>query len=89
MIGMQEVFLGQSGAQILPLDQLEHSHGITAKSARMYTRFFGQTGVRLCGQTHRTMLLEVLTDLITAPPYLRDADGYGIYTKTQTHNTFF
>lgn len=88
MLGLQQVFSSQKAAQIVPLDQLTQSHGIAAKSARMYERFFGQAGVRLNTLTHSEMLIDALEGLIKARPEIKDVDGYGIYTKTQTHNTF-
>ncbi|MGJ8628479.1 MAG: hypothetical protein ACSHXB_16075 [Sulfitobacter sp.] len=89
MLGMQHVFLSQKDAHIVPLDQIDQTHGIGAKSARMYTRFFGQTGVRLNTLSHCDMLIDALEGLLADRPHLREIDGYGIYTKTQTHNTFF
>ncbi len=89
MIGMQQVNVGECLTSIVPLDQLEGSHGIAPSSARMYTRFFGQKAVRLSKHTHREMLLDSLSGLIADNPELKSTDGYGIYTKTQTHNTFF
>jgi 3-oxoacyl-[acyl-carrier-protein] synthase III len=89
MVGMQHVHIGQRGAYFMPLDRLEDSHNVKASSARMYTRFFGQTAVRLSSSTHRDMLLDALSGLLDAHPQLRQLDGYGLYTKTQTHNTFF
>jgi hypothetical protein len=55
----------------------------------MYTRFFGQTAVRLCANTHREMLLDALSGLLDHHPELRRVEGFGVYAKTQTHNTFF
>ncbi len=89
MLGLQHVYLGREKAEIVPLDGLSHSHGIAPSSARMYDRFFGQTGVRLCANTHREMLLDALGGLVQRHPELRQTDGYGLYAKTQTHNTPF
>ncbi|WP_429933063.1 hypothetical protein [Agrobacterium vitis] len=89
MIGMQQIHLGQRGMRTVPLDQLAGSHGVTPNSARIYTRFFGQTAVCLSAHSHSEMLLDALSGLIADNPALRSIEGYGIYTKTQTHNTFF
>jgi hypothetical protein len=86
---MQQIYLGERGTQIVPLDQLAGSHGVTGNSARRYTRFFGQTAVCLSIHSHREMLLDALSGLIADNPALKSIEGYGIYTKTQTHNTFF
>ncbi|MEO9820198.1 MAG: hypothetical protein ABJ370_12085 [Paracoccaceae bacterium] len=89
MLGMQDVYLSQKEARIVSLDQLDSSHGIAAKPARIYSRFFGQTGVRLSTLYHNAMLIDALEGLLLRSPELRDIEGFGIYAKTQTHNTPF
>ncbi len=89
MLGLQNVYLSQQKAEIVPLDRLAQSHGVSAQSARMYNRFFGQTNVRLCSNTHREMLLDALTGLVDHQPDLLRMEGFGLYAKTQTHNTPF
>lgn len=79
----------ETGTPIVPIDQLADTHGVTRNSARMYARFFGQTAVCLSKHSDREMLLDALSGLIADNPLLKVIDGYGIYTKTQTHNTFF
>ena len=88
-MGMHDVYLGQRNAEIVPVDQLAVSHGIGAGAARMYTRFFGQTAVRMCDVTHRDLLADALSGLVGRHPHLRGMTGVGVYAKTQTHNTFF
>lgn len=89
MIGLQDIYLSQNGAGVVPIEALADSHGVTPKSARVFTRFFGQTGVRMSDRTHRNMMSEALAGTLARHPELRDIAGVGIYTKTQTHNTFF
>ena len=89
MIGLHDIYLSQTGADVVPIDALADSHGVTEKSARVFTRFFGQTGVRLTDQIHRDMMRDALAGTLARHPELRDLAGVGIYTKTQTHNTFF
>lgn len=89
MLGLHQVYLSQHKAESTPLDLLAQSHGVGAQSARMYTRFFGQTKVRICANTHREMLLDALTGLVDQQPALRRIEGCGLYAKTQTHNTPF
>ncbi|MEP4199151.1 MAG: hypothetical protein ABJL99_26290 [Aliishimia sp.] len=86
---MQDIYLSQKEANIVSLDQLDETHGISAKPARIYSRFFGQTGVRLSKLLHNAMLIDALQGLLLRCPELRDIDGFGIYAKTQTHNTPF
>lgn len=89
MLGMQTVSLGRKAAMIAPLDTLQDTHGVAPRSARMYTRFFEQTYVRLQTESHRDMLVDALDALVEQHPELKESSGIGVYTKTQTHNTLF
>lgn len=88
-LALQDVYLGRKGARVASLDDLETTHGVGARSARTYSRFFGQTGVRLCAGGHRDLLRDALEGLLVRRPDLRGVEGYGLYAKTQTHNTPF
>ncbi|WGW04528.1 hypothetical protein [Tropicibacter oceani] len=85
--GLDSITLPDPGPQPRPLDTLEPSHGVSARAARMYTRFFGQEQVLMTGLPHSGMLLETLRQLVARRPEIAALDGIACYTKTQTHNT--
>lgn len=86
-VALRHVALGPTSPAIRSLDAIEATHGVTARAARSYERFFGQTGVRLSPLPHGAMLTEALSALVAREPGLAAVAGIGLHAKTQTHNT--
>lgn len=87
MSALCSITVPHPGPQQRAMDDVEKTHGVNARAARMYTRFFGQDHVLMSDETHSEMLLNTLRQLVSAHPELTQTSGIACYTKTQTHNT--
>ncbi|MFP1813172.1 hypothetical protein ACLEC6_12285 [Lonsdalea quercina] len=75
--------------QCCSLGDLGETHQLKAKDIIMLNRVFSLDGVVMNRLCHQQMHLETMVSLLEKYPDLRRRGGMIIYTKTQTHNTFF
>lgn len=72
-----------------PLRELAESHQLSDKEIKIYQRIYQLDSVSMIEKSHFDMHLETLSELVSRHPSLCNKKGYLIFTKTQTHNTFF
>lgn len=75
--------------QCCSLDKLSETHQLNDKDINVFGRMFSLEGVVMNRLCHKQMHLETMAALLEKYPELRRGGGMIIYTKTQTHNTFF
>ncbi|MFP1727276.1 hypothetical protein [Lonsdalea quercina] len=75
--------------QCCNLDELSESHLLKDRDINVFRRIFSLEGVVMNRLCHKQMHLETMAALLEKYPKLRRGSGMIIYTKTQTHNTFF
>ncbi|MFP1733726.1 hypothetical protein ACLEC1_13065 [Lonsdalea quercina] len=75
--------------QCCNLDELSESHLLKDRDINVFRRMFSLEGVVMNRLCHKQMHLETMAALLEKYPKLRRGSGMIIYTKTQTHNTFF
>ncbi|MFP1944990.1 hypothetical protein [Lonsdalea quercina] len=75
--------------QCCNLDVLSESHLLKDRDINVFRRMFSLEGVVMNRLCHKQMHLETMAALLEKYPKLRRGSGMIIYTKTQTHNTFF
>ncbi|MFP1919165.1 hypothetical protein ACLEEK_09615 [Lonsdalea quercina] len=75
--------------QCCNLDELSDSHLLKDRDINVFRRMFSLEGVVMNRLCHKQMHLETMAALLEKYPKLRRGSGMIIYTKTQTHNTFF
>ncbi|MBU9815328.1 3-oxoacyl-ACP synthase [Rahnella sp. C60] len=72
-----------------PLSTLESSHNLKAGARKVLERYYSLNSVGMFTGNHTQMLQETLSALVGANKNITHMQGYLIYAKTQTHNTFF
>ncbi|MFP1950266.1 hypothetical protein [Lonsdalea quercina] len=75
--------------QCCNLNELSDSHLLKDRDINVFRRIFSLEGVVMNRLCHKQMHLETMAALLEKYPKLRRGSGMIIYTKTQTHNTFF
>lgn len=75
--------------QCCNLDALNVTHQINDRDIKVFKRIFSLDSVVMNRLCHKKMHLETMARLLDKYPKLRRGYGMVIYTKTQTHNTFF
>ncbi|WP_148042542.1 hypothetical protein [Lonsdalea populi] len=75
--------------QCCNLDDLRVTHQVNDNNIKVLNRIFSLESVAMNRLHHKQMHLETMTELLNRYPEVRHDSGMIIYTKTQTHNTFF
>ena len=72
-----------------PLSTLESSHNLKTGARKVLERYYSLSAVGMFAGDHTQMLQEVLSTLMKGNINIAEGQGYLVYAKTQTHNTFF
>lgn len=87
MVSLSSVHLTNEKVELVDLQSLGASHGLSADLSRMYERFYGLKSVACHPDDLTLMLSSCLDGALEQLPDARNRSGHLVYCKTQTHNT--
>ena len=89
MLPLNELCWLPGRISLRPLSTLESSHNLKAGARKVLERYYSLSTVGMFSGNHTQMLQETLSTLMAGNLNIAKGQGYLVYAKTQTHNTFF